>query len=125
MASSLLYLAMLCLTASVVVALQCHSCRDSTGFLECSMKLNHEECYTNDEYGCAKVTYRYMGSTRFMRGCVPKKQCTDATFCAAVNGRTECDILCCDQDLCNAGVIIKSSGFTILMTCALVFKLFY
>ena len=79
------------------------------------------------EERCLKVYLKYGETKAFVRSCGPKDYCDKdknptCELAKSVSG-AECEINCCEGDLCNAGSAAKISGI-MLLACALAVLMF-
>ena len=68
---------------------------------------------------CGKLHVKNGEGERFIKRCFPEDQCVKEGnyFCKKAEVE-ECEITCCNKDVCNAGSGFRISGI-LLMTCVL------
>ena len=109
---------------SLVISLKCNECNSAESWDKC----------TNKEVTCPSGLDQYLkGHAKYGKTKVYARSCSTKDFCDKENNpvckRTkgisgaECEITCCDKDLCKAGSETKISGI-VLLTCTLVFLAF-
>lgn len=97
-------------------SLKCHHCTSTKSWEDCEQVFNQStaEC-TQEDSVCFSVHYRKGGSTQYERSCGLKSYCEKEAnpVCSDEGGSSECDIRCCDDDMCNAGSVISVSALLI------------
>ncbi|KAJ7382223.1 hypothetical protein OS493_036256 [Desmophyllum pertusum] len=99
----LLLAALLLLACSVFCAsgLKCNSCSSSISFEDCiNQKTAGDHC--DEDYKCGKNHYKYKGKDVYSLSCVSIVHCNNpSNMCRANLQMSDCDVTCCDEDLCN------------------------
>ena len=96
-------------------ALKCHYCSSTKSWEDCERL---QDSFTSDcryiDAVCYKVHYSTNegGFNQYSKACGPKSYCkTEANpVCKEHLGPSDCDINCCDDNLCNAGSVITGNG---------------
>ena len=110
---------------SAVMSLKCNICSSAESWDKCS---NTEmTCPSGIEERCVKVEFKYGETKSFTRTCGTKDYCDKGknptcNLVESVSG-VECNVNCCEGDLCNAGSAAKISGI-MLLACALAVLMF-
>ena len=110
---------------STVMSLKCNVCSSAESWDKCS---NTEmTCPSDMEERCVKVEFKYGETKSFTRTCGTKDHCDkgknpSCNLVESVSG-VECNVNCCEGDLCNAGSAAKISGI-MLLACALAVLMF-
>lgn len=108
-----------------MMSLKCNVCSSAESWDKCS---NTEmTCPSGMEERCLKVEYKYGETKSFTRTCGTKDYCDKdknptCNLLESVSG-VECNVNCCEGDLCNAGSAAKISGI-MLLACALAVLMF-
>ncbi|CAH3166080.1 unnamed protein product [Porites lobata] len=104
-----------------VMSLKCNECNSAESWNKCT---NKEVTCPSGLDQCFKIYAKYGETKVYARSCSTKDFCNKEKnpTCQATKGISgaECEITCCDKDLCNAGSATKISGI-VLLACALVF----
>ena len=104
-----------------MISLKCNECNSVESWDKCT---NKERTCPPDVDQCLKIYAKYGETKVYARSCATKDFCNEEKnpVCKASKGISgaECDITCCDKDLCNAGSATKISGI-VLLACSLVF----
>ena len=102
-------------------SLKCHHCTSTKSWEDCERVFNQStaEC-TQEDSVCFSVHYRKGGSSQYERSCGLKSYCEKEAnpVCSDEDGSSECDIRCCDDDMCNAGSVV---GVSVLLITVRVF----
>lgn len=89
---------------SAACALQCNSCYFDTSQNKSSCNTTHENCSAESPFCMTQLEERPDGSRIFTRGCTPLSSC-EPQYCKETLikglGRKDCNITCCQEDLCN------------------------
>lgn len=89
---------------SAACALQCNACYFDTLSNENSCNTTHENCMAEWPFCMTQSEERPDGSRIFTRGCAPLSPCKP-DYCEEtlikMLGRKDCNITCCQEDLCN------------------------
>ena len=109
----------------IVMSLKCNVCSSAESWDKCSN--TETTCPSGMEERCIKVYLKYGETKVFARSCGPKDYCDKdknptCKLAESVSG-AECEINCCEGDLCNAGSAAKISGI-MLLACALAVLMF-
>ena len=107
------------------MSLKCNECSSAESWDKCSN--TETTCPSGMEERCIKVYLKYGETKVFARSCGPKDYCDKdknptCKLAESVSG-AECEISCCEGDLCNAGSAAKISGI-MLLACALAVLMF-
>ena len=94
-------------------ALDCFSCESHISWTDCTRNQKKGTCAT-DLDKCAKLYARGNGEV-FVRGCDTSEECANQRTCKSLK-LNECSLDCCDENLCNAGVI-QMTGDLVLLIC--------
>lgn len=109
-----------------VLGLNCHKCSSTKSWEDCDTKSSPLSCPQSDAI-CYKAHYKTDDETvqQFGKSCGPKSFC-DKVFnpiCKDHLGPSDCDVNCCDEDMCNRSPVAGVSGLA-AMSCILVMILF-
>ena len=109
---------------SLVISLKCNECNSAESWDKCT---NKEVTCPSGLDQCLKGHAKYGKTKVYARSCSTKDFCDKENnpVCKRTKGISgaECEITCCDKDLCKAGSETKISGI-VLLTCTLVFLAF-
>ena len=96
-------------------ALKCHYCSSTKSWEDCERVhgSSTRDCSSKDAV-CYKVHYstKEGGFNQYAKSCGPKSYCKKEAnpVCKGHLGPSDCDIHCCDENLCNAGSVITGNG---------------
>ena len=90
--------------------------------MECEKKLSKITCPAELD-NCAKGYAKTASTEIFIKGCETSKECNHKEICGSLHGATECEVSCCDSDLCNDSPAVHNNMF-FLIACALLARLF-
>ena len=94
-------------------ALKCHYCSSTKTWEDCEDGSSTKDCFYKNAV-CYKVHYstKEGGFNLYSKSCGPKSYCKKEAnpVCKVHLGPSDCDINCCDENLCNAGSVITANG---------------
>ena len=94
-------------------ALKCHYCSSTKTWEDCEDGSSTKDCFYKNAV-CYKVHYstKEGGFNLYSKSCGPKSYCKKEAnpVCKVHLGPSDCDINCCDENLCNAGSVITGNG---------------
>ena len=98
--------------------LKCYHCSSSISFEDCIRQQEEKDC--NEEYKCGKSRYKYKKQKDiYSLSCSSNMHCNDPAYMCRVstNFSNDCELTCCDRDLCNTGSTLVAVGvICILLT---------
>ncbi|KAJ7330749.1 hypothetical protein OS493_021678 [Desmophyllum pertusum] len=101
------------------LGLNCHKCSSRNSWQECdTTRLSRVSC-TGSDAVCYKVHYTTDDRTiqQFSKSCGPKSFCekTANPVCKVHLGSSNCEIDCCEEDMCNSSSVAGVSGLVVLL----------
>ncbi|KAM7442735.1 hypothetical protein ABFA07_008381 [Porites harrisoni] len=96
-------------------ALKCHDCKSTKSWEDCErvQGSSTKDCSFKDAV-CYKVHYstKEGGFNQYAKSCGPKSYCKKEAnpVCKGHLGPSDCDVKCCDENLCNAGSVVTGNG---------------
>ena len=109
-------------------ALKCHRCTSTKSWEDCERvhDSSTQDCFYKDAV-CYKVHYstKEGGFNQYVKACGPKSYCEKEAnpVCKEHLGPSDCDVNCCDENLCNAGSVITGNGALFATTTGVLFVL--
>ena len=95
------YIAMcLYLSSTVALSIHCFACHSSSSWAGCQKNLTMHNCGKGD-WVCLTQVLNITGSVSYRKSCGERSQC-DPDTCHT--HYTTCEIHCCCEDYCNAGI---------------------
>ncbi|KAJ7393759.1 hypothetical protein OS493_003418, partial [Desmophyllum pertusum] len=81
-------------------ALSCNHCLSSDSMDDCNEQQKQKRCPANQDR-CSTLTVYHEGPNTFLKDCIPERLCS--TYCkGGVNSDGyECELSCCEGNLCN------------------------
>ena len=108
-------------TSTAVFGLKCHNCASTKSYTRCMENVVEVECGYHEK--CGKYVYTLPDSHIYKRSCTPTYYCNDADrMCEAIMQAQDCEVHCCEDELCNGNTNIGVSG--VLVLACVLFALF-
>ncbi|KAL9954147.1 hypothetical protein ACROYT_G041646 [Oculina patagonica] len=109
--------------------LNCHQCTSTESWEECdTTRLSRVFCSGSDAV-CYKVHYTTTDGTiqQFAKSCGPESVCDKAAnpICKIHLDPSDCNIDCCDDDMCNRSSVAGVSGIIVVLLSILVMILYW
>ena len=104
------------LVLSPVSSLECYTCQ---GIEPLDLKCDGKKlpCHSS-QTRCAKEYYVLGNTKTYAKSCTTEQLCDEKFFCGTATHKKDCEVHCCDTDLCNLGSTKMISTIAIC-TCAL------
>lgn len=106
----------------IALGLNCHKCTSTKSWEECDTTRLSRASYTESNAVCYKVHYKTRDGTiqQFAKSCGPESYCNKAAnpVCKVHLDPSDCEVNCCDDDMCNGSSVAGVSGLVVLSSIA-------
>lgn len=113
------------MTFVIVLGLNCHKCSSTKSWEDCNKESSQLYC-TQSDANCYKAHYTTKDGNFqvFGKSCGPESFCDEKfnPICKDHLGPSDCDVKCCEDDMCNGSPVVWVNGRAVLL-CILVMML--